>query len=207
MGVEILQWSDPDLEVDAVADPSRRDLLRGKNVVAEGLETFKQLVIAWAREDRPPRTANRANGPPPAAPDQLVFINAVSPDEQLAREVRDRLEHKSFRCVIPDWESPPHAFREHQQRCWGECTDLLLVSSETDKTWVKFILKTECSRAKVLRRGRGPIRRTALWDAAQPGPLGRIVPLPGVAVFNSRRDFDEGEFRRLVSFLKSEAQR
>ena len=92
---EILQWRNPVLDLNSVADAEHRKLLSASTVIAEGLEVFKQ------------RVKQRVFAPPPRVrpftqrhAQKFIFINTESGDRKIAERIAECITRKGFGFVL-----------------------------------------------------------------------------------------------------------
>ncbi|WP_165253281.1 toll/interleukin-1 receptor domain-containing protein [Paludisphaera soli] len=137
-GRQILRWRSRKLAPGKVEDAEQAARLAEPDVLALDLEEFKALVLQriGAILNPPP--------PPPERPggqgflNKLVFINADSPDLEMAERLGRLLEQMGAWVSLPysgdkDQESNPRTYMTEQL---GECDIFLIIYGDTKAKWV-----------------------------------------------------------------------
>ena len=78
-GLPIMQWYDPDLDLETVDNPDQRELLELETVKAMRIEEFKaELLSEIKRQIAPPPPPPPPPKVPPADKATLVFVNTLA---------------------------------------------------------------------------------------------------------------------------------
>jgi hypothetical protein len=127
--IPCIQWRDPDLVLDQVADADARELLAPSSVRTDRFPDFRRAIAELAL--KPPEPERR----PPPANTLSVFVNSDLLDRDLAESVSQWLEAQGFIVL-----EPPRATADAQKE-WETnlryCDSLLLVYGQTKPSWVK----------------------------------------------------------------------
>lgn len=94
-GKKVLQWRHQSVDVDAIEDPSHRELVGGANVICNDLVEFAKLVAEQTQrlhEVRAPTNTNDSQW--------LALIKADKPDKAVADEVSNALLSANVSCRI-----------------------------------------------------------------------------------------------------------
>ena len=94
-GKVILQWRSKSVDVDAIDDPSHRELVGGADVVCNDLTEFAKLVVERAQRVHEVGRPREADGP-----QWLALIKADKPDNVVAKEVSDALMSANVNCRV-----------------------------------------------------------------------------------------------------------
>jgi hypothetical protein len=104
----ILQWRDPQLDLNSLTDTAQRDFLDSTQVMATSLEEFKQYLIQRLEkiEEQKQREARKKavlsqQSSQTASIDRFVFINIVPKDKKLADEICHILDKEGIGYGIP----------------------------------------------------------------------------------------------------------
>jgi hypothetical protein len=124
---DILQWRNPDLSLNDVADAEHRKLLLGSAVIAEGLEVFKQRVKERVLN---PRAASPQVRPPHSQ--KLIFINTESGDRKIAERIANCVTRKGFGFVLSRETRVRNELRERLQECDGA----IIIYASSPAKWV-----------------------------------------------------------------------
>ena len=127
--VPFVQWRDPDLDLDGIADVDARDLLLPSSVRTDRFPDFRRAVADIAL--KPPQRAK-----PLATRNALsVFVNSDLLDRSLGARVAQWLAANGFMVL-----EPPQATadaREEWETNLRYCDSLMLVYGQTKPSWVK----------------------------------------------------------------------
>jgi hypothetical protein len=129
MDKTIVQWRSRDLDVDQVRDSDYRHLLEGSTVRATGLEEFKRAVVEEAF--RTPKPA------PPPSPNVMVFVNADSPDHELADAVGKWLFNHDIEYSMPLAQGEPSEVREDLEENLRTCDAVIIIYGSSSAKWVR----------------------------------------------------------------------
>jgi len=124
---EILQWMNPIINLNSVADAEHRKLLSGSTVIAEGFEAFKQRVkqrVFAPQTPVLPSTQRRAQ--------KLIFINTESGDRKIAERIANCITRKGFGFVLSRETRVRNELRERLQECDGA----IIIYASSPAKWV-----------------------------------------------------------------------
>ncbi len=124
---DVLQWRNPDLNLNDVGDAEQRKLLSGSTVIAEGLEVFKQRVkehVFAPKTPSPPVTPPRSQ--------KLIFINTESGDRKIAERIANCVTRKGFGFVLSRETKVRNELRERLQECDGA----IIIYASSPAKWV-----------------------------------------------------------------------
>jgi TIR domain len=124
---DILQWRNPDLNLNDIGDTEHRKLLLGSTVIAEGLEVFKQRVKEHVFAQKRPSH-------PVTAPhsQKLIFINTESGDRKIAERIANCVTRKGFGFVL----SRETKVRNELQERLQECDGAIIIYASSPAKWV-----------------------------------------------------------------------
>jgi hypothetical protein len=124
-----IQWRDPDLPVETVADADAKELLSPSSVRTDRFPDFRRAIAELAL--KAPESERRQ----PPANTLSVFVNSDLLDRGLAESVAQWLESQGFMVL-----EPPRATADAQKE-WETnlryCDSLMLVYGQTKPSWVK----------------------------------------------------------------------
>jgi hypothetical protein len=170
-GLRILQWRRPDLDLAGVTHRDKA-LLEGPEVVAIGLEEFKNEIRRHCKEQKPPEQ--------PAIGDRHFFINADRSDQELADLLLKLFEgKKSWTAARPLFEGNAKDVMDDLEANLLNCDAMMLLYGHAPPSWVRAQL---LRYSKLERRRDEPLRfKTMLLgppapkaDIAWSGALARI---------------------------------
>jgi hypothetical protein len=134
-GVPIMQWRRPDLDVQAVSDPTYKSMVAADTVVASGLEAFKRQILDWVR-DSLSRSQRR-----PEARAATVFINADNSDMNVARDVERECLRHALTTILPIAGVSSEETRKDLEESLTDCDVLLFIYGETTPAWIRSQLR------------------------------------------------------------------
>ena len=180
--VQLYQWRDPNLKVDAIGDRQHRALI--ERAYAMLFEAFKEMVT---------RRAVAARAPPEPdwdrASDPFVIIDADPADELAAREVLGECSRRGIRAWMPEFGSEKSV--DWMVKNLAEATGLVLIHINGERPWLRarfnlFMKASVASRRPLrcliyvsgpaLRAGGGQIIHAPLLEVVE-APDGNFVPL------------------------------
>lgn len=191
----IVQWRDPQLDVDSVADADAQALLSLPTVRSCGLTEFKRSVAETLQRPR------RATSPPNP---KCVFVNAEVSDRGFADQISAWLAGQGYIVLDPPSASDPAEWREAWENNLALCQSLMLVYGQTKPGWVtQQVLQS----LKVNARRSEPIE---LWSVCigppplEPDKLARLgLRFKELQFLRCERGFDETELRRFTTWLEA----
>jgi hypothetical protein len=124
---DILQWRNPDVNLNDVGDNEHRKLLSARTVIAEGIEVFKQRVKEHVLAPKPP--AHRVTSP---HAQKLIFINTESGDRKIAERIANCVTRKGFGFVLSRETRVRNELRERLQECDGA----IIIYASSPAKWV-----------------------------------------------------------------------
>ncbi len=128
----ILQWRNRTLELNNIQDQEHKALLSKSSIIASTLVEFQEEIISRLK----PKEIMPANHP---AGDYFVFIDAISEDMHLARQIRDVLKAHGIGSSLPLEISAPVSATEIQnysKQNLLECDAVVVVYDNTSMVWV-----------------------------------------------------------------------
>jgi len=188
-GIPIVQWRERGLDLAAVEDAAHRMLL--DQARACGLEEFKRAVVDEARKDRTPAAAAPAGN-------VVVFVNADSPDRDLARQVGNALGQFGIECYWPLENGPADELRKDLEDNLRTCDGVLLVYGATGATWVRRQLR---EARKILSQRERPLAALAVFEGPPPEKVDLGVAIPRLVTLNCRSGIDVGALKQFVEAL------
>lgn len=199
----LLRWRSRNLDLDEVKNAEYRALLTGGNVLALGIEEFKQEIL---RALKMPVGATPSPRPPPPAEGTAphVYVNAESVDRDLGRRVQEALESfgatSALPPVLPSNELPGQV-RRAQQVHLEACDGLVLVYGQASPTWVYS--QWDFARRTLASQGR--IFRAAVLDGPPPEKPDLGLRGPNILALDCRTGFDPAALGVFVGSLRSGA--
>jgi hypothetical protein len=126
VGLSVLCWRDPRLDLNAVGDVHHRRLLEGEHVLAVGVEEFKRKVVerAHAQSKKPATSWDKP----------LVVVAASEIDRPLALRVGELLGEKGLGIEIPNTEEFPWELYSNGKHGVG---GLVIVYGACPAIWVR----------------------------------------------------------------------
>jgi hypothetical protein len=191
----IVQWRDPQLDVDGVADADARDLLRLPTVRSCGLPELKRAVAALLQR---PACA-------PAAPmPKCVFVNADLLDRDFAGQISAWLAGQGYIVLEPPCASDPAEWREAWASNLALCQSLMLVYGQTRPTWVaQQVLQS----MKVIAQRTEPIELLSVClgpPPAEPDKASRLgIHFNALKYLHCEHGLDANELQRFGMLLES----
>jgi len=131
----ILQWRDPQLDLNSLTDTDQRDFLDSTQVMATSLEEFKQYLIQRLEkiEEQKQREAE---------------INNVPKDQALADEIGDILLEKGLASALPRLgELTPAEKRKDIENNLQDCDAVIMLYDNTLDEWARAQLRL-CIRSR-----------------------------------------------------------
>ena len=191
----IIQWRDPQLAIDTVADADAQALLRLPTVRSCGLAELKRAIAETLQ--KPARTV--------AAPvPKCVFVNAEGADRAFADQVSAWLADHGYIVLDPPNASDPAEWRESWENNLTHCQSLMLIYGQTKPGW---ITQQVLQSMKVNARRSEPIE---LWSVCvgpppvEPDKLSRLgLRFEALRFLRCERGFDETELRRFTDLLEA----
>jgi hypothetical protein len=158
-GDRIIQWRDPQITLDSVADVDVRELLAQPSVRRCGLQELKQEVAALVQRKPSARSAAQ-----PGAP-KCVFVNADLLDRPFATEVSGWLADQGYIVLEPPTATDPKEWREEWASNLNLCESMMLVYGHTKPRWVtQQVLQS----SKVLAQRESPLNVLAICVGPPP---------------------------------------
>lgn len=189
-GMEIVQWRDPDLELDSVDDAEHRELLTLETVRSESLEEFKRAVKSCAteREEQPPL--------PRTGFSTFVFVDAEKGDLHLAEAVCDELDRCGADISLPISDGTPAEIRKDLEANLLTCDALIVIYGQSTVRWVREQLM-QCR--KVLYRRDQPLPALAVYEGPpeEKNPLN--LRLRNMRILNCRDGLHPEELRSFLN--------
>ena len=140
LGITILQWRDPALDLSTITDEKHRATLQATSVEKMGIEEFKAFVAKRAltkpathAPPRPVRDGSPLNG--------YVFLNRAIEDRDTARPIAELLSELKVDCMLPLDRGDPGEIRTDLEENLRECEALIIVYGVTSPGWVRAQLR------------------------------------------------------------------
>lgn len=192
VGVPIMQWRRPDLDVRTVTDPAYKAMLTADTVVASGLEAFKRQILDWVRDSV--RRAQQPSGARAAT----VFINADSSDMNVAREVQRECLRLALTTVLPIAGASSEATRRDLEEFLTDCDVLLFIYGETTPAWIRSQLR-QFSKIRPQRQADPKLLAICNGPPREKPDIG--VTFPNARVINCVDGWNMELIRELISEL------
>ena len=144
VSIPLLQWRDPDLDLNSITDADARELIGPPSVRTDRFPDFRRAVSELAL-----KSPERAQ--PAKARDVVsVFVNSDLPDRGLGTCLAQWLATQGFMVLEPP-QSTQDA-REEWETNLRYCDSLVLIYGQTKPHWVKtqILLSNKVSRDKPL---------------------------------------------------------
>lgn len=198
-GLPILHWRSADLTSGGEVVQDHLDLLMGETTLAIGLEEFKGRILKHVEEILKPPILPPAQQPAaPAGAPKVVFVNSVSDDLPLARNLGQMLSTRWGAWVhLPQVQGTASALRKDLKEKLSLSKGLILIYDRAKGNWIseqlRWALKTINDRGT-------PLRIIGIYEhpPLPKDPLDQIVPnlktLHGPS-------FDERELQAFVDAL------
>jgi len=132
-GIDILQWRQPSLDPDAIANAQHRELLKGGTVMAVGLEAFKAEVVRRARKPVAP--------PGKKVKSSLVFLDADKDDVDIAKLLESEFINHEFATALPTLAGAAEEIRADLEENLLDCDALVFVYGQASSLWVRGQLR------------------------------------------------------------------
>ncbi len=194
-GVPVMQWRNPELQLDPVPD-DHRELLETEHVICSTLSEFKARLVDALQPEPEPEPAQVA-----LEAGQFLFVDADDRDREAIDRVLDELEDTGLLCMGPEPESTDAKARlADLEQNFTSCDALILLHGNAPSTWVKsqLVLFTKLSakrneKLKLMAICKGP-----------PGPKEDIkFRLANAQVIDCGENWDMTDVRKLVSSLSA----
>lgn len=190
--IDIMQWRPPDLDLNAIANASQRELLSGPHVAATGFEAFKAEVL------------RRATRPSPSAGQQpqgsLVFVNADRDDLDIAKQIQREFQNHSFPVALPALDGAAEDVRTDLEENLLQCDALVLVYGRTSPLWVRGQLRLY---NKLKARRAGQPRVMAIYSGPPEDKQDIGFTLPDVQEIDARRSVTMTPVLPLIEALRT----
>jgi hypothetical protein len=157
----ILQWRDPQLDLNSLTDTAQRDFLDSTQVIATSLEEFKQYLIQQlekieAQQRRAAEKRQKAMLSQQSSQNlsayQFIFINRVPKDQALAEEIGDILLEKGLASGLPRLgELAPAEKRQDIENNLQDCDAVIMLYDNTLDEWAREQLRL-CLRIQSRRQ-------------------------------------------------------
>jgi hypothetical protein len=189
-----LQWRSPKLDLAKIRDAEHRSLLEGDFVRVEELEIFKKAILdevtrlTQQKGSRVKRGCTTDDEGRVRAP-QMVFVNHVQQDDDLATRVCVVLEKHGFVCIQPLSEGLPEDVRKDFEANLEESNGLILVYGQVPVAWVREQFRNVVKRLAVRPRHLRP------WWIVDGPPAKEVrigIKCPGMNVVDCSSEDVEG---------------
>jgi hypothetical protein len=191
-GLRILQWRRPDLDLATVTHRDKA-LLEGPEVVAIGLEEFKNEIRRHCREPEPK--------PAEALPigDRHFFINADQSDKELADLLLKLFEgRQSWTAARPLFEGNAKDVMDDLEANLLNCDAMMLLYGQAPPSWVRAQL---LRYSKLERRRDEPLRSKTIL-LGPPGPKADIAWSGALERIDCQDGSVEERVRNMLAGLK-----
>jgi hypothetical protein len=199
MGLPILQWRSPALDVPAVQrdveDPEHRELLLGASVQAVDIEDFSREVIRQADRERDAQQ----QGP---SPDAFVFVNMdLDHDDPRTAEALCRyFEQHGIEYALPIRSGEAEEIQEDREANLVRCDGMIVVHGAVSSAWVRRQLRD--FRELALSRKK-KCRALAIFQGPPPkDPLG--IFLRDMMTIDCTAGMQEARLRPFLEALRQE---
>ncbi len=194
-GKPILQWRNPDLDLNTVKDVEHKRLLQGEDVIAESLEDFKTLIVK--------KIASMSQ--PPKLPLSSVFI-IVDARFKEDRKIAENIGASLQKFGVNHWLlKEPENQGEYDRILFQnleQCQGLIIVYGD-DKNRSNVISRL-CVLQKPLRKIE-PKPAIAVFQGPPPKKAPIDFYMENLTTLNCQNGIDEAEIRRFVDRLEAES--
>ena len=187
LGVKILQWYAPGLDVDAMIDGAQKELLQQATVIAEPLEHFKARVAEVAR----PEAGEQAGDVSASGSDTLIFVNYGREDRELADQVRRVADDLGMDSAVPVASGSPSQVRAVMETFMRESNAMVLLYGEVPETWVI----NQLLQFRKYRNLDGTKKALAIYEGPPPDAKEISMKLSDMRVIDCRKGVDLAEVR------------
>ena len=125
--MEILQWRQPEINIDAITNTDYRAVLSAETVIATGFESFKAEIL---RRSRLPDSNNKK----PLS--SRVFIDVATDDLNIAKTLQKELSRYQIPTDLPTFEGSAKELREDLENNMIECDSIILIYSKSTQCWL-----------------------------------------------------------------------
>ena len=164
VGLPILQWRDPTIELKKVEDSANYELLKTSTVIATELVYFQEIVLKQLQP--------KAEKKPIIVTDNVwVFINASPEDKILAGKIKDILKAQGIEYSLPleiTADTQPAEMREDLEQNLLACDAVIMPYHKTPAAKVRQYL-IQCRRMQPRREQ--PLKVVAICDEPFPNKL------------------------------------
>jgi len=147
----ILQWRDPQLDLNSITDTAQKDFLDSTQVMATSLEEFRQYIIQRLEkieeqkrreEEKRQKAMLSQQGSQNLSDYSLIFINIVPKDKALADEIGDILLENDLASALPRLgELTPAEKRKDIENNLQDCDALIILYDNSLDEWARAQLR------------------------------------------------------------------
>jgi hypothetical protein len=198
MGLPILQWRSPALDVPSVKqdveDAEHRALLLGASVQAVDIEDFgREIVKQVERAEQ-----ERRQGPPP---DAFVFVNVDHDDQQTAHELCRYFEQRGIEYALPIRSGEAEEVEKDREDNLVKCDGMIVVYGRVSSLWVRRQLRD--FRELALARKK-KARALAIYHGPPPPKDALGVFLRNLMTIDCTAGMEEARLRPFLEALQQE---
>jgi TIR domain len=189
-GKPILQWRNPGLDVEAVADPEHRAFLHLDTVSAMGLEEFKREILQ--------KTKSRSDPKKRAPINAFVFVDSETGDFRVASEVCEALDRYGVGYALPLAGGSVGDLREDLKENLMYCDVLVIIYGSVTPLWVRRKLS---EWRRIAQDRVKPLKALAVYDGPPELKAELNFKLPGMKIINCRKGLNEAELEKILDEL------
>jgi len=203
----ILQWRDPQLDLNNITDTAQRDFLDSTQVMATSLEEFRQYIIQrlekieeQSKEEKWQKAILSQQSSQMASIDRFVFINIVPKDKKLADEICHVLDKEGIGYGIPRaGKLTPAEKRKDIENNLQICDALIILYDNSLDEWTRRQLQI-CRKMQIDPKRQVILKIIALFNKSPEEELLLGMKLSKMRVFDCANLTDSS---CLPSFLQT----
>ena len=189
MGIDIVQWRSPALDLESIQNPKLRDFLGLNTVSCEVVEEFQRKII---------ETAFQKTSSPQKENALFVFVDAHERDAPLTQKIERVLKEYGADYALPPRSQDPGENEEIFRKLVLHCDVLILVYGNVAPNWV-YGQALNIRKIKAFREHKHRLS-SAVYIGPPPKPE-ITLKFPWLPILEcQKKDFDEWQLR---NFIKS----
>lgn len=190
--IPVLQWRDPELKSDTVQQPEHRALLEGDNVMAVGLEEFKQECVKQLHRLMQPEPPIKIGG------FNMVYLCTYLADKELSDEIGRELKKLNIAFSLPAFTENKTLIDEDHKFSLTDSDGLIFVYGSSTYNWARSQLQRS-SRTIAMRET--PPKALAVYEGPPEDNPGLGIEIPGMITLNGRKGFNPASLRDFAAAL------
>jgi len=193
----LLQWRDPQLDLNSITDTAQKDFLDSTQVMATSLEEFRKYIIQQLdkieeekrreekkrrEEEKRQKTILSQQGSQILSDYNFIFINIAPKDKALAEEIGDILLENGLASALPSLSKlTPAKKRKDIENNLQDCDALIMLYDNTLYEWTREQLRL-CLR--IQRRREQSLKIIAVFNKSPAEKPLLDMKLPNLRVFD-----------------------